>query len=319
MDMVRIILAKAMDEETSQSLPEFYCTSDEYNDTEGRTRVAERVHTLFEAVKRNNATVFSAHERITVGPRAICDVVVELQDYQLLTDLSSADDWDIMGLAYEQYTSLYLKRQAGQYFTNRLVIDFIAAAIDPKYDDIILDPAGGSGGFLTGVMRYVRRKVAQGGGGAVSKQRQLDRHRTNLFMVEISKRLVKVAKTAMILNGDGHTGMTAGNSLGSYAEFDKTIIARASHGAPNVILTNPPFAGVGEGRIVAEDMLRRFESGHRWQERSGVFAASKELASDGAPPELLFFERCVDWLAPGGHLGIVLPKSFLDTLGRVLN
>src|SRR4051794_3751855 len=31
------------------------------------------------------------------------------------------------------------------------------------------------------------------------------------------------------------------------------------------------------------------------------------------PPELLFFERCVDWLAPGGRLGIVMPKSFLDT------
>ncbi|WP_257236759.1 N-6 DNA methylase [Nostoc sp. 'Peltigera malacea cyanobiont' DB3992] len=31
------------------------------------------------------------------------------------------------------------------------------------------------------------------------------------------------------------------------------------------------------------------------------------------PPEMLFFERCIDWLAPGGKLGIVMPKSFLDT------
>ena len=30
-------------------------------------------------------------------------------------------------------------------------------------------------------------------------------------------------------------------------------------------------------------------------------------------PELLFFERCLDWLAEGGRLGIILPKSFLDT------
>ena len=313
MDMVRIILSKAIDEEGSDPLPEFYCTPDEYNSPAGRQGVAGRVHTLFEQVKRSNATVFSPHERITVGDRAICDVVVELQDYQLLTDLSSGHDWDIMGRAYEQYTSLYLKRQAGQYFTNRLAVDFLIQAIDPSYDDIILDPAGGSGGFLTGAMRYVREKVTAGGGSAVSKQRQLGRHRTNLFMIEISKRLVKVAKTAMILNGDGHAGMTAGNSLGPYTDFDRTIVARACRGTPTIILTNPPFAGIGEGRIVAEDTLRRFECGRRWQERDGGFAPTAELAIEGAPPELLFFERCVDWLAPGGQLGIVLPKSFLDT------
>ena len=62
-------------------------------------------------------------------------------------------------------------------------------------------------------------------------------------MIEISKRLVKVAKTAMILNGDGHAGMTAGDSLGP---FDKTIVARAPKGTPTIILTNPPFAGVSK-------------------------------------------------------------------------
>ena len=132
-------------------------------------------------------------------------------------------------------------------------------------------------------------------------------------MVEISKRLVKVAKTAMILNGDGHTGMTAGDSLGPYEEFDKTIVARANRGIPTIILTNPPFAGVGEGRVTHEDVLRRFEVGRKWAEREGSFAKTDDLNPEGTPPELLFFERCIDWLVPGGRLGIVMPKSFLDT------
>jgi type I restriction enzyme M protein len=59
--------------------------------------------------------------------------------------------------------------------------------------------------------------------------------------------------------------------------------------------------------------LRRFECGHRWVNDGGSYTISSELLSDGAPPEMLFFERCIDWLAPGGRLGIVLPKSFLDT------
>ncbi len=313
MDMVRIILAKAQDEEAGSDLPEFYCTPEEYNSPEGRDIVAGRIGALFDQIRRNNPGIFSNHERITVGPQAIADVVVELQDYQLLADFNAADDWDIMGQAYEQYTSVYLKRQAGQFFTNRFIINLLVAMVDPAYDDVVLDPAGGSGGFLTGTMRYVRRKVAEGEGTPTAKQRQLDRHRNSLFMVEVHKRLVKVAKTAMILNGDGHAGMTAGNSLGDYSDFDKTIIARAGKGVPRVILTNPPFAGIGDGRVTHSDVLRRFETGKRWVEQDGSFVPTQELAPEGTPPELLFFERCVDWLAPGGHLGIVMPKSFLDT------
>lgn len=313
MDMVRIMLAKAMDEESTDPLPQFYCTPEEYTSADGIEAVAERINKLFENVKRANADVFSPHERVTVGARSVADVVVELQDYQLLSEAGAAHDWDLMGHAYEQYASVYLKREKGQYFTNRLVVDLLVEMVAPDYLDIILDPAGGSGGFLTGVMRYVRKNIMDSVGSDIAKQRQLERHRSNLFMIEISKRLVKVAKTAMILNGDGHTGMTGGDSLGPYTDFDKTIVAKASHGTPSVLLTNPPFAGVGDGRVTHEDVLRRFECGRRWTEKDGAYKRTDELPSEGVPPELLFFERCVDWLAPGGRLGIVLPKSFLDT------
>jgi len=218
-----------------------------------------------------------------------------------------------MGHAYEQYTATYLKRVKGQFFTNRLIIDLLVSTINLGYSDLILDPAGGSGGFLTGAMRYVRRKILEGPGTETSKQRQLDRHRTRFYMVEISRRLVKVAKTAMILNGDGPTGMTAGDSLGDYTNFDRTIVAQVNRGSPTIILTNPPFAGVGEGRVIQADVLQRFECGKRWSATSAGYAPTGELVSDGAPPEMLFFERCLDWLAPGGKIGIVMPKSFLDT------
>ena len=187
------------------------------------------------------------------------------------------------------------------------------AAVDPEYRDIILDPAGGSGGFLTAALRHVRSKILDGGGTATSKQRQLDRIRTRLFMVDISRRLVKIAKTAMILNGDGHTGMTQGDALGSYKNFDETIIAMSGREVPTVILTNPPFAGVGEGRITNSLTLERFETGHQWSETEGGFSMEEATITEGVPPEILFFERCMDWVAPGGHVGIVMPKSFLDT------
>lgn len=313
MDMVRLILAKALDEEKSAELPEFYCTPEEYNSTDGQSAVADRIHELFKEVLEQNPDVFSSHEKISVGNRAICDVVIELQPYRLLSNLHESDDWDIMGHAYEQYTATYLKKKRGQFFTNRLAVDFMAQLVDPEYTDIILDPAGGSGGFLTGAMRHVRKKILSSPGTDISKQRQLDKHRTRLFMVEISKRLVKIAKTAMILNGDGHVGMTQGDSLGPYEKFNDNVLRIAGKGKPNIILTNPPFAGVGDGRITDPKILDNYSTGIKWTTRNGQYQPTGERNSEGVPPEMLFFERCLDWIAPGGKIGIVMPKSFLDT------
>ena len=188
----------------------------------------------------------------------------------------------------------------------------MCAVLDPDYNDIILDPAGGSGGFLTGTMRYVRRKILTGTTDSIARQRQLDKHRNNLFMVEISKRLVKIAKTAMILNGDGHTGMTQGDSLARVSDLHERVKSRCGQEKPSKILTNPPFAGVGEGRVSDKEVLQLYRTGHKWTKIKDQLIQSDTLA-EGVPPEMLFFEKCIQWVAPGGRVGIVMPKSFLDT------
>jgi type I restriction-modification system DNA methylase subunit len=312
MDMVRIILAKARDEIGEGALPNFYVTPDEYRSAGGQEAVAERVQQLFREFAEDNPGVFDEHERIGVSSAAITEVVAVLQPYEIMTRIEDADEWDIMGSAYEQYTAAHLKRQRGQFFTNRLLVDFMVSLFDPGPDVKALDPAGGSGGFLTGVLRHVRRKVLAAAGSDVAQQHQLANLRQHLFMVEASPRLVKIAKTAMLLNGDGHSGMTRGDSLGPYEELDEWIRARCFHEEPTLILTNPPFAGQGEGQITDAQKLGQYNLGHRWV-RVGDSVEPTDRLLEGAPPEMLFFERCLDWLSPGGHLGIVMPKSFLDT------
>ena len=137
LDMVRIILAKAMDEERPGEYPIFYCTAEEYSTEEGQAAAASRIYELFDNVKANNPDVFQSHESISVGTGSICDVIIELQQFRLISDLDESDDWDIMGAAYEQYTSTYLKRVHGQFFTNRLIIDMMVEMVDPKYTDTI--------------------------------------------------------------------------------------------------------------------------------------------------------------------------------------
>ncbi|WP_027868894.1 N-6 DNA methylase [Eubacterium sp. AB3007] len=312
MEMVRIILAKARDEEREGETPQFYCTPEEYNSETGRT-ITDRINSLFDEVKIDNNEIFTSEERIMIGERALKDVVTVLQDFQLLQDSTDSVEWDLMGAAYEEYTATYLKRQAGQFFTNRLVINFMVQMLAPTPDDIILDPAGGSGGFLTGSLRYVRERILSSTATDIVKRRRLDSFKNRMFMVETSKRLVKVARTAMILNGDGYTGMTQGDSLGAYSNFAERIVSMCKRGTPSIILTNPPFAGVGEGKISDKRTLERFDVGKKWAYIDGDYQKTDELCSDGVPPEMLFVERCIDWLKPGGKLGIVLPKGFLDT------
>ena len=313
MDMVRILLAKIEDESAPGEYPQFYITQDEYESQEGRSAAAKRVRHLFETFAERHREVFPEGEKIEVPDSAIVETITVLQPWSLVASYQDADDWDLMGAAYEQYTHQNLKRQRGQFFTNRLIVSAMVRMIDPQVGEKILDPAGGSGGFVTAAFRHVRQKVLETTAqGSPQRERQLDSAKNDVFLVEISPRLVKLAKTAMLLNGDGHAGMTQGNSLRPYSEMDPWIISRAAQGAPKVILTNPPFAGQGDARITDPEILADFETAQREVMSKANGSATKETLTQQSP-ELLFFERCLDWLAEGGRMGIVVPKAFLDT------
>lgn len=314
MDMVRILLAKIEDESAPGDYPAFYITQEEYETSEGRTDAAARVGRLFESFAERYRQVFPKGEKIEVPDDAIVEVVTVLQPWSLVAGYEDAEDWDLMGAAYEQYTHQNLKRQRGQFFTNRLIVSAMVKMIDPQIGEKILDPAGGSGGFVTAAFRHVRQQVlSTTKPGSPQRERQLDAAKNDIFLSEISPRLVKLAKTAMLLNGDGHAGMAQGNSLGKYSKLDPWIQARCSKGDPKVILTNPPFAGQSDARIDDPRILAQFETAKRPASGKAGVPGNFELM-DKQSPEILFFERVLDWLAPGGRAGIVMPKAFLDTV-----
>ncbi|GAA2847505.1 N-6 DNA methylase [Microbacterium arabinogalactanolyticum] len=313
MDMVRILLAKIQDESSPGEYPAFYISQEEYETTEGREAASTRVRDLFEAFAERHREVFPEGEKIEVPDAAIAEVITVLQPWTLVVGYQDADDWDVMGAAYEQYTHQNLKRQRGQFFTNRLIVSAMVKIADPKVGEKVLDPAGGSGGFVTAAFRYIRQAVLDSTlPGSPQRERQLDNAKNDIFLSEITPRLVKLAKTAMLLNGDGHAGMTRGNSLGPYEQLDPWIQSRCSRGVPKVILSNPPFAGQGESRISDPQILTQYETAKREVVSKVTGVPSTELMAQQSP-ELLFFERALDWLADGGRMGIVLPKAFLDT------
>ena len=89
----------------------------------------------------------------------------------------------------------------------------------------------------------------------------------------------------------------------------------------SIIITNPPFSGQKtESMMMDPDILKLFGFGHR-PDPEGTFPTITDDDDRDAghgtllirqAPELLFLERCIDWLKPGGRIGIVLPKGILD-------
>ena len=315
MDMVRIILAKYQDEKRPGEDCEFHCTPLELQSRRGKQRVAERVRGLFRAARNESPEVFDANEQVTAGDREIATVVSELQDFRFIADEESDDVYDVVGASYEVYVGAHLKGDRGQYFTPRLIVQLLTRIIAPTEGDVILDPAMGSGGFLIMAMRQLTRAINQSTRTARGKRAAVRTMQQRLFGVDQSPKLVKVARMNMILASDGRAGLARGDSLHPLHELPSDFRPRES-GVPTVILTNPPFGATTEHRITPSndpEVLGQFELGRVWREdATGRLRHGTAMPADGAPPEYLFVERCIRWLAPGGKLGIVLPRGVLD-------
>jgi type I restriction enzyme M protein len=215
---------------------------------------------------------------------------------------------EVMDGFFEFLVSRGAKGAKGQYFTPRYVIEMCVRMLEPHSDELVLDPACGSGGFLIHALNYLRENKAL---------RDLDiaeyctRH---LWGFDMDSKAVQVAKALMVLIGDGQANILRLNSLlkpealGLFEQAkmpndndsDKagpglTIedICRSRmrrHQGFDVILTNPPFAGeVREKQVLNSYTLA---DGRLRIER-----------------DILFLERCVELLRPGGRMAIVLPHN----------
>ena len=314
--MVRLLLSKWRDEECPGDYTEFYCTSEEFSTSEGREAVALRVESLFAEVRDSHPTVFDPHESIGVSADEIVEVVTELQNYRLLGETD--EQWDIMGAAYEQYTADEMKKEGGEFFTNRLIVDLLTKMVVDIPEGTMIDPAGGTGGFCSAVLRRMRWLIRKNTKSKIAQERAITNLKDRIFLIDKKPRLVKLAKAAMIVSGNGHRGFICGDSLQSISKLSASFREQCKPGSVSIVMTNPPWSGLVDGRISDPSILCNFEVAHKWEMGTdGNYAPTADLVS-GVPPEYLFIEQCTNWLAPGGTLAIVLPKGILDNLHPAL-
>ena len=272
------------------------------------TELENKIQNLFNDAKNKWPGVFNegADFKLSDSHLAIC--VSSLQDIKLFnSNLLVVDE------AFEYLVNKSAKGEKGQYFTPRHVIDMCVQMLNPKRGECMIDTASGSCGFpvhtifhLTGHL-FTNAEITE-----ENKQDML-----NVFGIDFDEKTVRVARTLNLIAGDGETNVLHLNTLdfdrwkdrvekdrkwiitygSGFRRLEKLRVAKDENRQFNfdILMANPPFAGdIKESRI-----LHKYELG--FKENGDV---QSKVGRD-----ILFIERNLDFLKPGGRMAIVLPQG----------
>ena len=191
-------------------------------------------------------------------------------------DFNNSQDKHLFGEIYEQILKdLQSAGNAGEYYTPRAVTQFMVDMINPQLGERILDPACGTGGFLTCALEHLRKQVKK-----IEEKEKLPQ-----LIVGVEKKPLPhlLCVTNMLLHEidvpEVRRDNTLARPLRDYKPYERV----------EVILTNPPFGGKEEDGIETN-----FPAAYR----------TKETAD-------LFLVLIMHLLADGGRAGIVLPDGTL--------
>lgn len=193
-------------------------------------------------------------------------------------NFNTTDDRHTFGDIYEQILKdLQSAGNAGEFYTPRAITQFMVDIVDPQLDEKVLDPACGTGGFLTCTIEHKRRKYEK-------SAEDRDTLQASIHGVEKKSLPHLLTTTNMILHGiDVPTNVRHTNTLSrpmvDYSESDRV----------HVVLTNPPFGGMEEDGIE-----NNFPSSFRTRETAD-----------------LFLILIIHLLKDGGRAGVVLPDGTL--------
>lgn len=335
-ELLKVIFCKIEDENNIPNPLEFYTTSKERSNIDGQLTVKNRIEKIFDKVKKRHSKIFEMNDEIKLQPRSLAYIVAELQKYSLLNT-----HIDIKGKAYEELVGANLRGDRGEFFTPRNVMHMTVDMINPKSYERVLDPACGTGGFLVTAMNKVIEELKKTVVNQFCKREdewsndeyQIVKNKINeiasndFFGFDINPDLVKATKMNMVMNNDGSGNILQNNSLLPPHEWSDDFKTRLSEALKipkknitnetnidffDIVLTNPPFGS----KIPIKDphILQQFEIGYIWEKTNNGWIKTNRLQSS-VPPEQLFIERCLQFLRPGGRMGIVLPDSILGSPG----
>ncbi|MDS4056425.1 N-6 DNA methylase [Accumulibacter sp.] len=282
----------------------------------------DRINNLFHKACEEWPGIFKQGEDIELANRHLQVCVGPIEGVRLMgSNLRIMDD------AFEYLLPTEAKKKKGQFFTPRHVVEMCVRMLNPTRKEFVMDPSCGSGGFLLHAMDWCYPATD-------NEQREMRKHRyaaKYLWGIDFEQRAAKTSRALMLIAGDGHTNIFGPDvsSLDPRTWYENASGQALMHGLRqarltarnipegetlkdddkaweyfdelkfDVILANPPFAGEMKDR----KMLVRYELARPALKRAGDDKAPKEER------DVLFIERIVKMLKPGGRAAIVLPQG----------
>lgn len=312
-----LIFCKMHDESAPRGKRQFWAGAKEQFDEAGRVQIRKRILPLFEEVKQKFKNIFRGNEEIILSDRALAFLVSELARYDFLRT-----DVDAKGVAYQELVGTNLRGDRGQYFTPRGVTKLAVEMLNPKENESTLDPACGTGGFLRATLGYMLSKFREEAHQTPETESTEEffsvherlRHfaQTRVFGADFDQFLVRATQMNLVMSGDGHGHLYHLNSLEFPDGYLSGLEAAKSDiplGSIDVVITNPPFGS--DIPITDLNIIKHFDLAHVWERtEDGTYRKTGKFQGSVAP-EVLFIERCLNWLKPGGRMAIVLPDGIL--------
>ena len=295
-----------------------------FRNTNTAAQLKVNIQSLFDDAKKEWEGVFADDEKIKLSADHLQVCVGSLEEWKLFNS-----NLDIVDEAFEYLVNKSAKGEKGQYFTPRWVIDMCVKMMNPKKTETVIDTACGSAGFTVHAIFHVWKQIFDDLGLAASNlftmekkpQPCMDYVRDKVFAIDFDEKSVRVARCLNLIAGDGQTNVLHMNTL-DWSKWDETAKQddwRDTYGDGwkkirklqedkksyrnfefDVLMANPPFAG----DIKQTDMLAPFELAHKINKDGSPGKLESAVGRD-----LLFIERNLDFLRPGGRMAVVLPQG----------
>lgn len=255
--------------------------------------VSKSYRAAFSHVKEVLPGIFLRTDEIELDPSSLQFVDRQFE----IIDLEKCRA-DIFSELYEAFAGAGVKASEGQFFTPTVAVDLLVDLVNPKPGQTVCDPACGAGGFLIAAAKHL---VAAGA--------SPDHVAASIRGVDKDAYLARITRGRLALYLDQMPEVFCGDSIADINQ-DNIIIEDKLF---DVILTNPPFGA----KIVAASpkTLERYDLARKWIKTDGE-KPSYVLnggVNPSTPPQVLFVERCLKMVKPGGLLGAILPESIVSS------
>jgi type I restriction enzyme M protein len=169
--------------------------------------------------------------------------------------------------------------------------------IAPQPNETVIDPACGSGGFLIQTISYIYRHHPD-----IDKSGYV---RERIRGIEFNPDVALSAMLRLAFEGGSGAEITCANALIEDEQIDNAF---------DIVLTNPPFGS--KGKIEDQRILKSYSLARRWNRTSDDEWEVTRNVLAGQSPEILFIEKSLKLLRPGGRMAIVLPDGLLQNISN---